>query len=68
MDYIKVNIKYNIAPDGERSKVIIRKIESSTDRSSVNELPVILNLLSRPTQIPSDIDSGLPYRLSFKLA
>lgn len=67
MDYIKVNIHYNIAPNGDRSKVIIRRLESSTNRSSVNEIPMILNLLSYKTNMPSDVNTGFPYKLSFKL-
>ena len=67
MDYIKVNIKVNIAPNGDRNKVIIRRLESSTDRSNVNEIPMILNLLSYKTNMPSDVNIGFPYKFPFKL-
>ena len=67
MDYIKVNIKVNTTSNNNRDKVIIRKMESSTNRSNVNEIPIILNLLSYSTNIAGDDNFGLPYLLDFKL-
>lgn len=66
MEYIKLHIKSTMVEDSARRKAIVRNIESTTDRTDVNELPVMLNVLSAATDMMLE-SKGFPYKFNLIL-